>query len=347
MITIGVDAHKRLHQAVATDERGRELDRWQGTNSPAGWEDLAAWAQALGDERQWGVEGARGNGWGLAQELVDGGETVYEVNARWTAEARRRSRRPGKSDPLDAVAVARVVLQEGPLPQVHLDDDTAVLALLVEEREAALAEATRLRNRIHALLAALDPTYEDHLPRLTTKAALRILAEYTSEDERPVQQERAASVRRLTERLRLTLEHAAAAGAEIEARAESYEPLTELCGVSRLTAGALAGILGPRDFATDAQLAAYAAVAPLEAASAGQSRHRLNSGGNRQLNAILYRIALTQSRCSEQGRAYLERRRAEGRSRREAIRALKRYLARAVWKLWQQCLPPRSAAPCT
>ncbi len=106
-----------------------------------------------------------------------------------------------------------------------------------------------------------------------------------------------------------------------------------------LTAGALAGILGPgQRFTSEAQLAAYAGVAPLEASSAGTVRHGLNRGGNRRLNAILYRIALAQARSSPEAQAYLARRKAEGKTWREAMRALKRYLIRAIWRLWQQCL---------
>ena len=132
---------------------------------------------------------------------------------------------------------------------------------------------------------------------------------------------------------------------QIKARARPrFSPLTRLCGVNLLTAGALAGILGPgRRFASDAQLAAYAGVAPLEASSAGLVRHRLNRGGNRRLNAILYRIALTQARYSPEARAYLDRRVAEGKTRREALRALKRYLIRAIWRLWQDCQPCQPA----
>src|SRR4029453_11695625 len=110
-----------------------------------------------------------------------------------------------------------------------------------------------------------------------------------------------------------------------------FVALTRLCGVSLLTAGALAGLLGPgRRFATDAQLAAYAGVAPLEASSAGRVRHRLNRGGNRRLNAILYRIAITQAGASPQAKPSLGRRAGEGKSRREALRALKRHLVRTT-----------------
>jgi transposase len=154
-----------------------------------------------------------------------------------------------------------------------------------------------------------------------------------------LQQERAAAVRRLAQRLRLALTQAEELANRIRERAAAdFWPLTRLCGVSLLTAGTLAGILGPgHRFATDAQLAAYAGVTPLEASSAGLVRHRLNRGGNRRLNAILYRIALTQARHSMEAQAYLERRVGEGKTRREAIRALKRFIIRAIWRLWREC----------
>jgi transposase len=132
------------------------------------------------------------------------------------------------------------------------------------------------------------------------------------------------------------------------AQAAGLEPLTQVFGINLLTAAALAGILGPGlRFASDADLAAYAGAAPLEASSAGAVRHRLNRGGNRQLNSILHRIAVTQARHATEGRAYLDRRRADGKTRREAIRALKRFLVRRIWHLWVHCLAtsPRLSAP--
>ena len=238
--------------------------------------------------------------------------------------------------------MARLVLGEAAtLPVVGAEDETAVLDLLTTERDAALADATRLRNQLHHLLLQLDPEYEARLPALRTAAGLAALEGYASPGPRALDQERAASVRRLAQRLRLAVDQAEALAAQIRARAQAgFVALTRLCGVSLLTAGALAGILGPgRRFATDAQLAAYAGVAPLEASSAGRVRHRLNRGGNRRLNAILYRIAITQAGASAQAKAYLARRAADGKSRREALRALKRHLVRAVWRLWQECLP--------
>ena len=340
MITIGVDAHKRLHVALALEDGGRELGQWQGPNSPAGWRDLLEWALNLGSDRQWGVEGSWGYGRGLAQHLVKAGESVYEVNSRWTALGRRSARRPGKTDRLDAHAIVLLVGQEAlTLPKVQAEDETAVLDLLTTEREGALAEATRLRNQIHALLVSLDPEYHLRLPTLNSQAGLSMLESYPAPGDSPLQLERAAAVRRLAERLRLALTQAKELADRIRQLAGAhFSPLTRLCGVNLLTAGALAGILGPgHRFVTDAQVAAYAGVAPLEASSAGVIRHRLNRGGNRRLNAVLYRIALTQAHHSPEARAYLDRRVAEGKTRREAMRALKRFLIRAIWRLWQEC----------
>ncbi len=352
MITIGVDAHKGVHAAVAVDATGRELATWRGPNSDDGWQQLADWAGGLGAPCRWGIEGAWNYGRGLAQFLVGGGAEVYEINPRWTAEGRRRARRPDKTDRLDARAVARCVLREAPdLPRVAADDETAVLAQVVAERQAVVAEAVRLRNQAHALLLQLDPAYRTHLPKLTTRAGLAALEAYPAPTAGPLAQQRAAAVRRLGQRLRLAGDQADELEAEIRRlAAPRLAPLTDICGVDLLTAAVLAGLLGPgRRFTSEAQLAAHAGVAPLEVSSAGRVRHRLNRSGNRTLNAVLHRIAMTQARCSPEARAYLARRVAEGKTKREALRALKRYICRAVWRRWLVCLakPPvavRSAA---
>ena len=344
MITIGVDAHKSVHVALALNDAGQELGHWQGPNSAKGWQSLTRWAAAFGVPLQWGVEGAWGCGRGLAQHLVVAGATVYEVNGRWTVLGRRSARKPGKTDRLDARAVAALVRQEASsLPRVSPEDDTTVIELLATEREGVVVEATRLRNRLHALLLQIDPEYRGHVPSLKSQAGLRALETYASSGSSFLEHQRAAAVRRLAGRLRLALTQAEELAEQIREHARSrFSPLTQLCGVNLLTAGILAGILGPgHRFSSDAELAAYAGAASLEASSAGLVRHRLNRGGNRRLNAVLYRIALTQAHHSPEARAYLERRVAEGKTRREAIRALKRFIVRAIWRLWQQCQPGR------
>jgi transposase len=340
MMTIGVDAHKRLHVALAVDEAGQEIGEWRGPNSAKGWSDLAAWAAALASDRQWGIEGAWNYGRQLAQHLVSAGERVFDVNPRWTAIRRRSARRPGKTDKLDARAVAHLVMQEsGSLPRVLSEDETALLDLLTTERESAVAEATRLRNQIHAHLMQLDPEYQTRLPSLKTRVGLDAVETYQVPGSGPLREQRAAVVRKLAERLQLALLQAGELEEQIkQLAAASFFPLTRLCGVNLITAGTLAAILGPGNrFATDAQLAAYAGVAPLETSSAGFVRHRLNRGGNRRLNAVLYRIVLTQAHHLPEARTYIERRLSQGKTRREAHRALRRFVIRAIWRLWQEC----------
>jgi len=262
VITIGVDAHKGVHVALALDDAGQELGEWRGPNNVVGWQGIAQWAASLGSPRQWGIEGAWGYGRNLAQHLVSSGETVYEVNARWTAAGRRAARKPGKTDRLDARAVALLVRQEAStLPQVHPEDDTA-------------------------------PDYRRYLPTLKSRAALALLEAYDPSVDNPLQAQRAAAVRRLAVRLRLALSQAEQLGEQIkDLAARRFSPLTRVCGINLISAGTLAGILGPGlRFASDAQLAAYAGVAPLEASSAGLVPHRLNRGGNRRLNSVFYRI---------------------------------------------------------
>jgi len=294
------------------------------------------------------MSGVGQRGGGLAQRLVEAGETVYDVNPRWTALRRRGARRRGKSDRLDAHAVAHFVRQEAPqLPRVLPDDPTVILDLLTRERASIRPDAVRLRNQIHALLMQLDPQYKEHLPDLRSKGGLNALMAYRAPRPGPLQEARAASVRRLAERLSLALEQAADLGRQIKTRTVEvgFTPLTRICGVNLLTAGTLAGILGPgQRFASDAALAAYAGVAPLEASSAGVVRHRLNRGGNRQLNAVLHMISVTQMRSWPPARAYVDRRVSEGRTQREARRALKRYLIQAIWQAWRSCRPTRAYA---
>lgn len=145
---------------------------------------------------------------------------------------------------------------------------------------------------------------------MKSKRSLSALRTYEADESKPLTRRRVESVRRLTQRLELVIAQIAELETQIkELAAAKFSPLTELCGVNLLTAGTLAGILGPgRRFESDAALASFAGVAPLESSSAGLVRHGLNRGGHRRLNAVVYRIALTQTHYSPEARAYLARR---------------------------------------
>jgi transposase len=240
MLTIGVDAHKSVHQALALDADGSILGQWRGPNTAQRWQRLLSWAQHFPGPRHWGIEGAWNYGRGLAQFLVSSGDVVFEVNPRWTAERRRRSRKPDKNDRLDAFAVAKLVRdEETPLPQLTAEDASSVLDLLVTEREALLAEATRLRNQLHHLLLQLSPECAAQMPSLTSEAGLLAVERYSLAEGSCLQQQRLAACHRLVHRLRLATEQAAMLEGEICSRAKArYLPLTELKGVQLLTAGA-------------------------------------------------------------------------------------------------------------
>jgi transposase len=339
-----------VHQAVAVDERGRGLAGWRGPNTPEAWAQLRAWADGLdGGPRLWGIEGAHTYGHGLAQFLVSAGEVVHDVNPRLTAGERRHARRRGKTDRLDAEAVACVLLREAArLPRVALEDEAAVLELLVREREDLRRETTRVRNQLHALLLRTEPGYETRLrPALRRSTSVARLGQYVARDDGPIARAREAAVRPLATRLRLLLEQSEALADQIRALAAPRYTSIGRVARRRPAHGRCPGCYswGPRSFPTDAALAAYAGVVPLETSSAERVRHRLNRGGDRQSNAVLHRIVITQLRVSPAAKTYVARRRAEGKTWREAVRALKRHIARAVWRLWQRCRPAPTPLP--
>jgi Transposase len=156
------------------------------TEHPGGMAGVARLGTGSGPPAPLGHQGAWNYGRGLAQHLVASDEVVYDINPRWTAKERGRTRRTGKTDRLDAHAVALLVWrEEDPLPQVVAEDETAVLEVLVTERENALAEATRLRNQLHQLLLLIDPEYRTHLPHLQSKAGLPALETYAAPGTNP------------------------------------------------------------------------------------------------------------------------------------------------------------------
>jgi len=339
VIWIGVDAHKQLHQASAISEEGTLGERTL-KNTPEEWAALLEWARQW-PERCWAVEGAWYLGRGLAQFLAEQGEEVHEVNGRWTAARRRGMRRPGKSDRLDARSVAQLLREErATLPRVYAEEDELARVQLWSRLEAELTQdRTGLLNRLHNLLLLCDPEYKATLPDLTSKAGIAAARAYAAPGQGAIARERESAVRRTAEQVALLDDHIAELRHKLErVTKDSFRPLREIEGVGTLIAGALIAELGrPRRGFADEQLAAMSGAAPLEASSAGEVRHRLNRGGNRRLNLALHRIVLTQSRIYPPARIYLLRRRAEGKTPREARRALKRHICRRIIQAWRAC----------
>jgi transposase len=328
MIVIGVDVHKQSVTAVAVDDAGRMLDE---RTVPVGSEELLGWASALDPERLWAVEDCRLLTPWLERQLLGWGEEMVRVSPKLTVPERRAGRVRGKSDPIDALAVARAALREPDLPRpqpgerVHRE-----IKLLVDHRDDLVDERRRTQQRLRWHLHELDPTLVVPLRRLDRASHLERVGRWLARREQDVQ---VRIARELVARCRSLTRTIEDLNQELEQRAATVAPaLLELPGCGAITAAKLLAEIGPISrFKTDAQLARHSGVAPLEASSGKNQRHRLDRGGNRQLNAALYRIAITQSRYHPDARAYLERKHAEGKTRREAIRCLKRLLARAVF----------------
>ncbi len=345
MLWIGIDAHKRIHQAVALSVDG-VLAQKVIANTAVGWTALIQWAGAW-PERVWAVEGSGSLGRGVAQFLARNGERVHEVNPRWTAQRRRGLRRPGKTDALDAQAVARLLREEGEsLPLVQTEEPAvASLQLWSRLREDLVLDMTRLRNRLHALLLLCDPEYRQVIRSLRSRRGVQAARTYTAPGSGQLERVRERAVRLVAEQIALLMNQEKELRANIEASvSEHFVPLLSIEGVQPIVAAGLIAELGmPRPGFGVPQIAALAGVAPIEASSAGEVRHRLSRRGNRRLNMLLYLIALAQQRSYAPAQAYMTRRQQEGRTAREARRALKRHLVRRIWHQWQACWPGASA----
>jgi transposase len=328
MIVIGVDVHKHSLTAVAVDEAGRLVDE-QTVAAANG--DLLAWARGLDEERLWALEDCRQLTRWLERQLLTASEQLVRVPPKLTAPERRAGRARGKSDPIDALAVARAALREPGLSRPRPDEQPfRELKLLVDHREDLVDERRRAQQRLRWHLHQLDPACAVPARRLDRASQLDRVARWLARQEQDVQ---ARIARELVGRCRTLTRSIVELDRELEQRTAQTAPaLLELPGCGALTAAKLLAEVGPIDrFHSDSQLARHSGVAPLEASSGRVRRHRLDRGGNRQLNAALYRIAITQARYHPPARAYLERKQAEGKSRREAIRCLKRLLARVVF----------------
>jgi transposase len=340
MHAIGIDTHKDSLAACLIDERGVPLDERTFANAPSGHRDLLAWIGAAGPQVIVGIEGSASFGAAAARSLVAAGQVVREVPPQLSRHERIRTRRAGKSDPADALAIARVTLREAALPPVRLVDGSLELQLLVEAREDLVAEQTRVRNRLHADLRTLLPGYGATAANLTAvrhqQAVARLL--------RPLQGVQAELARARLARLRRLATEVAGLTTRITERVTGH-PLMGLPGAGVLVTAKLIGESGDiTRFRSPDAFAALAGVAPIPASS-GQTQHlRLNRGGNRQLNRALYTIAIIQAVHHQPARAYVQRKRAEGKSGRDAIRALKRQLVRTVFRLLREGVQPLAAA---
>ena len=332
MIVVGIDPHMKTHTAVAVDARtGRVAAETTIPCDEGGRAKLLSWARQLDDERTFAIEDCRHVSSRLERFLLGRGESVKRVPPKLMARERRASRTYGKSDPIDAAAVAAAALREPSLPEASLSGTEREVRLLIDHREDLVAERNRIQSRLRWHLHELEVGLyipPNSLRRASwlarTEAALRDLPH-------TVQSRIALD---LVERCRELTVAADALEREIVSLMQVLAPeLLAIPGCGALTAARIVGETGGvARFGDDAKFAMHAGAAPLPASSGQSYRHRLNRQGNRQLNAALHRIAVTQMRVHPPAQAFIERKRSEGMSTREALRCLKRHLARVVFR---------------
>jgi transposase len=335
MVVIGIDAHKRTHTCVAVDSSGRKLGEKTVPATTVGNASALRWALAtFGPELTWGIEDVRHVSRRLEQELVRAGQRVVRVPTRLMARTRASARTRGKSDSIDATAVARAVLREPDLPVAQHDSISRELELLTERRETLVEQRTATVNRVQWRIHELDPVRSGDLKPLMyakhrdpVQAWLReepgLVAELACDeldDIARLTETINALEKRIVDRVRMHGKH-----------------LLAIPGCGELTAAKIvAETAGVARFKSEAAYARYIGVAPLPHSSGStDGRVRFTRSGNRQLNSALHRIALTQIRMKGPGRTYYDKRRAEGDSGPKALRNLKRRITRVVFSRLQ------------
>jgi transposase len=347
MMVLGADLHKSSHTVAAVEGPTGELLGSKTIQVGArGFAVVLEWARGLSAKRVWALEDCRHVSGSFERFLIARGERVVRVAPRLMADSRRALRDRGKSDQIDALAVARAALRERieTLPAAQLAGVELDLRLLVDHRERLVRQRVALGNDVRWNLHDLWPELAIPSRALFTAKWLAKIA------RRLARAEQTARVRIARDELRRIADLSRAIDAletEIgELVAQAAPQLLDEPGCGPLTAAKLVGeIAGADRFATDAKLARAAGLAPIPVSSGRTNRHRLDRGGNRQINAAIHRIALTRSRLHPETIAFLERKTAEGKTHREALRALKRHLARRIWHLLQPPTPKHETAP--
>lgn len=327
IMTIGGDAHKRTHTFVVADPTGRKVDERTFAATTEGHLGALTWA-AKWPERRWALEDCRQVTRRLERDLLGAGESVVRVPTQLMAGARKSARTPGKSDPIDALSVARAALREPDLPVAQLAGPERHVKLLVDHRDDLVAERVRMQCRLHWHLHELMPEHQIGLRRLNRFCVLDDLRTRIERLDGPV----AEISRELIERVRgLTVRINALHREIAELVAQLAPTLLELEGCGPMSAAKIvAEVAGVDRFRSRSAFARWNGTAPIPVWSANE-RFRLNRGGNRQVNAAIHRIAITQWRGPGRGQDYVQGRIDRGDSKRSAIRALKRRISDEVF----------------
>jgi transposase len=328
VITIGIDAHKKTHTAVAVDEVGRKLGVKTVKATSDGHFRLLRWA------RQWesctfAVEDCRHLTRRLESDLLAAGQRLLRVPPQLMAAERRGGRERGKSDPIDALAVARAVLREPDLPVAELDGPTRELRLLVDHRATLVKERTRLQSRLRWHLHELLPELEVRSRGLKSMRVVHQVAEVLEPLDGLVA-ELARDLLDRIEQLNIRIN-------QLEARirplvAQLGPSLLAIPGCGVLGAAKILGETGRASrFKSKDAFARFNGTAPVPVWSGNETKVRLSRGGNRQINTALHMIAVTQARGIGPGADYIAKRIALGDDKTEALRLLRRRLSNTVF----------------
>jgi transposase len=331
MVVVGADVHKRTHTFVAVDEVGRKLGEKSVKAITAGHAEAVMWArERFGVDVIWAIEDCRHLSARLERDLMGFDQKVVRVPPKLMAQARASARTRGKSDPIDALAVARGFLREPDLPVASHDDVSRELKLLVDRREVLVAQRTATINRLRWRVHELDPQRAPAPGSLDRAKHRELLAAWLATQPGLVAElarDELADITRLTEQID-------ALAKRVGERVRAIAPvLLALPGCGELTAAKIVGeTAGVARFKSEAAFARHAGVAPVPVWSGNTAgRVRMTRSGNRQLNAALHRIAVTQIRLDCPGQIYYRHRQAVGDSTPEALRCLKRRIARTVF----------------
>ena len=329
MVMWGIDAHKRSHTVVAVDPAGAEIGSVTVAATTAGHLRAMQWA-AKYTQQQWAIEDCRALSRRLEGDLLGVGERVVRVPPKMMARSRATARQAGKSDPIDALAVGRAALREPDLPVAQLDGLSREVRLLVDYRETFVHQRTGLQNQLQWRLHELEPGYDPPAGSLNRYCTLDAVNELVDGHDSMV----ADLAMRETARIRERTVEINQLECDIDQRVAVLVPsLVAIPGCGALTAGKLIGeATDITRFRSRDAYAMWAGVAPIPVWSANNTRFRLNRGGNRQTNAALHRIAITQIRMHPDAQAFIKRRIETGSTKREAIRLLKRKLANVVYR---------------
>lgn len=349
MIVIGVDTHKSSHALSAVDEgTGRVRGSREIKADDAGHLAAVRWARGLDEERVWAIEDCRHVSRRLEQALLAAGERVIRVAPKRMGASRRGERERGKSDEIDAQAVARAVVKDGVdrFPAAYLDERAMQIRLLFDHREDLVAERTRMQNRLRWHLLELCPELEAKLPR-GSLSDMRQLERLDRRLRRLAPSVRLRIAREELAHIRACTRQAQALERELLDLINAYRPrLLQEQGCGTLTAALLIGrTAGAQQFRSDGCFARQSGTAPIPCSTGQRTQHRLDPGGDRQLNRALHTIAITRAHHHPVTREYLARKRAEGKTTKGALRCLKRHLARRFWRLLTEPPLAKQATP--